>query len=70
LTADVRWNLVDLRIAVDEHPLHPRRRADGEREHPVAVMIVREDGELFLTDEPCRLTVARALGHVVEREAR
>jgi hypothetical protein len=69
-TTDVRWDLVELGLAVDEHLLHARRRTDDQHEHAVAMMVVPQRRELLLADEPCRRAVAEALGHIVEREAR
>ena len=48
-----------------------RRRSGAQTsgEASVAVMVVREHGELLLADEPGRHAVTTALGHIVERTA-
>jgi hypothetical protein len=52
LRTHVRWNLVNLGLALDEHRLHPFGRAHRECEHAVAVVIVREHRELAVLREP------------------
>jgi hypothetical protein len=69
LRAHVRWDLVNLGLALDEHRLHALGRADGECEHAVAMVIVREHRELAVLREPRRLTVAEFFGDTVERHA-
>ena len=69
LGADVGWNLVRLGVALDEHRLHADRRADGQREHAVAVMVVGQHRELAVLREPARLAVAESFGDTFEREA-
>jgi hypothetical protein len=71
--ADVRWDVIDVGIAVDEHRLHPLGRRADQRHAVVAVMIVGEHRELLLlpalADEPRRHAVTRALGHAGEGHA-
>jgi hypothetical protein len=69
LRSHVRWNLVSLGVALDEHRLHAFGRAHGEGEHGVAVVIVREHRELAVLREPRRLTVTELFGDTVERRA-
>ncbi|HUJ58220.1 MAG TPA: hypothetical protein VLX92_07000 [Kofleriaceae bacterium] len=64
----VRRQVIDLRIAVDQHGLDAGLGRAHQREPAVVVVLVREHRELVLADEPRRHAVARPLGHVGQRE--